>query len=84
MNVAQAERLCLSPNGLRDNRLIGHRVGVGHGKYGGKAALGSSAGTGFDGLSVLAAWLAQVYVHIDQARQQHVAFGVDCLIELRA
>ena len=79
MDVAQRQCLGLGPYGLSDDRLVGHRVGISHGEHGGETALGGSLGAGLDGLGILAAGLAQVDVHIHQARQEHVALAVDNL-----
>ena len=79
MDIAKPQCLGLCPYGFGDNGLIRDRSGIGHGKHRGKPALGRGLGTGLDGLGILAAWLAQVHVHINQARQQHVAAAVDGL-----
>ena len=61
---------------LDDAGVVLHGVGVGHGEHGRVPADGGGAGSGEDGLGVLAAGLAQVGVDVDQARQSDEAGGV--------
>ena len=82
VDVALAVLLALRPHRLGEERLVYHRGGVRHGEHGGKTALGRGVGAGGDGLSVLAAGLAQVHVHVHQARQQHVAPAVHDLVRV--
>ena len=55
---------------LHDGAVIGDGVGVGHGTNAGEAALGSCAGAALDVLFDLVAGLAQVDVHVHQARNE--------------
>ena len=68
VDVAKRQGLGFSPHGFRDDRLIGHRVCIGHSKHGGETTLSGSLGTGLDGFGVLTAGLAQVHVHIHEPR----------------
>ena len=79
MDVAQRQCLGLGPYGLSDDRLVGHWVGISHGKHCGETAFGGSLGAGLDSLGILATGLAQVHVHIHQTWQEHVALAVDDL-----
>src|SRR6185437_11964788 len=52
--------------------IVVHRAGVGHGADGGEAAGGGGARSGFDGLLVLEAGLAQMHVQINEpGRDDH-------------
>ena len=63
---------------------VGDGEGVRHGEDGRVAAGGRGARAGQHGLGVLAARLAQMRVQVDQARQQHLAVGLDDLGALGA
>ena len=55
---------------LNDGTVIGNGIGVGHSAHAGEAALGSCAGAALDVLLDLVARLAQVDVHVHQARDE--------------
>ncbi|BFO19876.1 hypothetical protein SHKM778_62640 [Streptomyces sp. KM77-8] len=79
LHVAVAGLLAEPPDLLDHAGGVGHREGVGHGEDAGVAAARRRAGAGQDGLGVLAAGLAQMGVQVDQARQEHLAAGLDDL-----
>ena len=58
---------------------VGDGVGVGHCRDVGEAAMGRGAAAGGDVLLVLEAGIAEVDVHVDEARNQVLAAGVDHL-----
>jgi len=58
---------------------VSDRVGVGHGRDVGEAAVGSGARTGGDGLLVLEAGVTEVDVHVDKAGDEVLAGTVDDL-----
>ena len=72
--------LAPEPQDLLDHPgVVLDRVGVGHGEDSRVTAYGRGTGAGEDGFGALAAWLAQVGVQVDQARQRHQALQVMAL-----
>ena len=57
--------------------IVGHRVGVGHGAHAGEAAMGRGARAAGDVFLVLETGFAQMHVHVDKARYQHLARQID-------
>ena len=62
-----------------DARVVGGRLGVGHGEHGDHPARGRTGGTGRDVLGVLLARGAQVHVHVHDAGDHREARGVNLL-----
>ena len=64
---------------LDHRRLVDRRVGVGQDRHAGDAAGGRGRRAAVDPLLVLGAGLAELHPHVDQARRQAQALGVDHL-----
>ena len=58
---------------------VGDGVGVGHGGNVGEAAVDRGRGAGLDGLLVLEAGVAEVYVHVHESGNEVLVVGVDDL-----
>src|SRR5262249_6655523 len=76
-DIGVAGALGLEMNELRGSLRVDGRLGVGHARYRRDTAGQRRGGAGGDGLVLLAARLAQVDVHVDQARADDQAVRVE-------
>ena len=68
---------------LDGDGVVDHRVGVGHGAHRREAAMGCGAGAAGDVFLLLEARLAQMHVHVNQARYDDLAgqVALDALLQ---